>query len=328
MRNLTVVATRAFSLLAFTSCNGSTSAPTAPKPRPTGTHPQGTLSTRITGLGGRPFGISVTSTGDILVTEQDLNRIVHLDAKGSLISNLAVGADPRDVVANRAATLAVVSGFNDGTLSFVDLATNTVTTTMHVSSSNAYRLAFSADESLLYVTSTDGHIYAVDPRMHTVVTTKQYNGSLQGLVLNHAGNALYVSSSTGEINRLDPSSLAATGSAHLGCDAQDIAISYDDSELYVACERGSFVTLNASTLSTKSENSVPGEAPFSLVITPDNAQLYVATPAADHVRILDVATGNTVKTLIVTGDPRRIAFSASGDKAYVANEGNWIDVIQ
>jgi DNA-binding beta-propeller fold protein YncE len=35
-----------------------------------------------------------------------------------------------------------------------------------------------------------------------------------------------------------------------------------------------------------------------------------------------------VKTITLTGVPRRIAFNATGTKAYIANEANWVDVIQ
>ncbi|HKW12677.1 MAG TPA: YncE family protein [Gemmatimonadaceae bacterium] len=323
MRNRAISSSLILLLLLFTACKDSTS----PKPSQF-THPQGIVSTQISGLGGRPFGIGVTSTGDVLVTEQDLNRAVHVGAAGSPMTNIPVGADPGDVVANRAATQAIVSGFNDGTLSFINLANNTVTQSIHMPSANAYRLAFSPDETVLYVTTTDGHIYAVNPSAHTVGTTKQYAGSLQGLAVDHAGHAVFISSTAGVISRLDPASLASTATAAVSCNAQDIAVSANDSELYVACENGAVVVLNASTLAAKNTIVVPSGGPFGLAVTPDNAQLYVTSPTTGRLTIIDVASGSVIKTLIVTGTPRRVAFSASGDKAYVANEGNWIDVIQ
>src|SRR4051812_29973876 len=45
-------------------------------------HPAGNASTQIIGLAGRPFGLNVTTGGDVLVTEQDANRAVHVDSLG------------------------------------------------------------------------------------------------------------------------------------------------------------------------------------------------------------------------------------------------------
>jgi YVTN family beta-propeller protein len=291
-------------------------------------HPTGTSAAQITGLGGRPFGITVTSSGDILVTEQDLNRAVHVPGSGSQATNIAVGADPGDVVSNRAATVAFVSGFNDGTISFVNLATKSVTTTLHVAN-NAYRLALSADESRLFVSSTDGRIYVVNTGTRTVTTSVLIGGSLQGMALNHSGHALYVSSTSGTVASLDPSSLSVTKSVSVSsCGAQDVALSTDDAELYVACENGFVIVLDATSLATKGTLDLPGTAPFGLAVTPDNAQLYVASATTGRLTIVDRAGRSVVKTLVVTAVPRRVAFNAHGDKAYIANEGNWVDVIQ
>ena len=41
-----------------------------------------------------------------------------------------------------------------------------------------------------------------------------------------------------------------------------------------------------------------------------------------------VQSRSVLKTLILTGTPRRIAFNARGSVAYVANEGNWVDLIE
>jgi len=291
-------------------------------------HPAGTPAAQIGGLGGRPFGINVTSSGDVLVTEQDLNRAVHVPGSGSGMTSIAVGADPGDVASNRAGTLAFVSGFNDGTISFVDLRTKSVSTTLHVAN-NAYRLALSTDETRLYVSSTDGRLYVVNTGTKTVGTSTLIGGSLQGLALNHSGHALYVSSTGGTVVVLDPTSLAVTKSAGISsCGAQDVALSTDDTELYVACENGVVVVLDATTLASKGSFNISGAAPFGLAVTPDNAQLYVSSPTTGRLTIIDLASRGVVKTLVLTGVPRRIAFNAHGDKAYIANEGNWIDVIE
>ena len=284
---------------------------------------------QITGLGGRPFGVRVTGTGDVLVTEQDLNRAVRADSLGAHATNISVGGDPGDVVSNRAGTQAFVSSFFDGTIAFVNLSTNTVEKTLSVSPTNAYRLALSPNESRLYVSSTDGTLYTVSTGTRTAGPSKQIGGSLQGLTLDRGGRTIYVSATAGTITRLDASSLAVTKSVTLACDAQDIALATDDSELYVACENaGKVMILDPSSLATKDSINPSGFAPFGLAVTPDDLQLYVASSRLGRLTIIDRANRTVVKTLILTGAPRRVAFNASGSRAYVANEGNWVDIIE
>ena len=324
MRFFVLATLLSFAASAASSCKDSTS----PKPVSV-VHPAGTPTSQVTGLGGRPFAVRVTSTGDVLVTEQDLNRAVHADSDGSHMTNVAVGGDPGEVVANRAGTQAFVSNFFDGTISIMNLSNNTVQKTVSVSPSNAYRLALSPDESVLYVSSTDGHLYTVNTGAQTAGPSKALSGSLQGLALDHAGHTVYVSSTAGNITRLDASSLAIGKSVTISCTAQDIALSTDDAELYVACEGPSLVmVLDPTTLATKDSIVIAGAAPFGLAVSPDNAQLYVTSPGTGRLTIADRADRNVVKTLILTGAPRRVAFNTRGNRAYVANEGNWVDIIE
>ena len=63
-------------------------------------------------------------------------------------------------------------------------------------------------------------------------------------------------------------------------------------------------------------------------MTPDGEQLYVSSPSDGDVAVVDLATRKVVSRVSVKGTPRRIAFSPSGDQAYVTNEWNWLTVIE
>jgi YVTN family beta-propeller protein len=298
---------------------------TAPTALPPPLTPRERSGIPIVGLAGRPFGLTVTPTGDLVVTEQDLNQAVHLDSLGRTRASIPVGHDPGDVVVDDAGT-AFVSGFLDGTLSVVDLSSNAVVQTLPVSRSNAYRLALSKDRSLLYVTSTDGHLYTLNMAERAVSGAFPLNAS-QGLTLNRAGE-LYASSTSGTIWRLDVPRMTAGKFISLDCAAADVALARDDSELYVACEDGHVGVLDPTSLATKAIIPLTGAAPFDLAVSPDNAQLYVVSAQTQRLTIIDRATRAVVKTITLNGIPRRVAFDPRGDKAYVSNEGNWIDVIE
>src|SRR6185437_6011598 len=201
-------------------------------------------------------------------------------------------------------------GFNDGSVSVVDLPTNTVRQVVHVSRTNAYRLALSKDESRLYITSANGHLYTMNTASH-VVTDSVSLLVFDGLTLDHAGTTLYATAS-GTVWRIDAPGLTTARQASLGCAARDVALATDDSEVYVACEDGSIAVLDPSSLSTKAVISPPGAAPFGLAVSPDNAQLYVASSLTHTLTIIDRATRTVVKTPC---SPARRAASCSTSSA-------------
>ena len=297
-----------------------------PGPSPQRTHPSGLHSRRLTrGFLGRPFGIHVTTRGAILITEQDVNIMRQLEP-GKENQSFEVGENPGDVVATRDGEVAYVSGFQDGSITIVRLAGDTLSDLLRLPMRSAYRLALSPNERRLYVTSTDGRLYVFNTGTREVATSKTLGGSLQGLAIDHAGARLFVTSTTGDVWRLERGTLRSLRQTTLDCAAQDVALSADDRELYVACEKGNVVVLDARSLEQLDILQV-GPA-FGLAVTPDGEQLYVSSPSDGSVAIVELGTRKVVSRVAVQGTPRRIAFSPSGHQAYVTNEWNWLTVIE
>jgi YVTN family beta-propeller protein len=298
----------------------------APAPSLRRTHPTGSRSRRVHGYLGRPFGIHVTTNGAILVTEQDVNVLRQLDPRVRGATSFEVGEDPGDVVATRDGAVAYVSGFQDGSITIVQLAGDTISDLLRLPTRSAYRLALSPNERRLYVTSTDGRLYLFNTDTRTVATSKPLGGSLQGITIDHDGTSLFVSSTAGDVWRLERGALRTIRQTHLDCAAQDVALSNDDRELYVACEKGDVVVLDPRTM--EQLDVIPVGSAFGLAVTPDGEQLYVSSPSDGDVAIVELATRKVVNRVSVQGMPRRIAFSPSGDQAYVTNEWNWLSVIE
>jgi YVTN family beta-propeller protein len=92
----------------------------------------------------------------------------------------------------------------------------------------------------------------------------------------------------------------------------------DGSELYVANEASGLDVVNVVSGAVTSYGF--GTAGYGLGLTPDGAQLYVLLPDAGEVRVLERATRLPVKTILVGGRPRNVAFAVNGRTALVANE--------
>ena len=311
-------------LLGLAACKGTTD------PDPTQvTHPAGVLTARVSGLTGRPFGIRVSANGAVLVTQQDANSVARFSL-GDLVQGMSipVGADPGDVVFTHDGKTAFVSNFYDGTVHALDVATGARTRILVVDPANAYRLALSADDSRLYVTSVSGRLYAVDLAGTGAPSSVVLGGALQGIAIGRDGLELVVSSTQGGLWRLNAATLGVLASRNTGAfAAQDVALAPDETELYVANENGYVDVLNPSTLQPIRRYALPGMSPFGLAVTPDGAKLYITSPGTGQLGIIDRATG-MVDIRTVGGMPRRVAFDASGATAVIANEGNWADIVR
>ena len=230
------------------------------------------------------------------------------------------------MIFNRAGTVAYVSGFNDGSVRRIDVAIGVPMSGSHVGP-NAFRLALSADENRLYVSTTDGAVYALRTSDVSAVGATSAGGSLQGLVVAANGD-LYVSATSGRISRVEAKAFAVNGSRNVGGLPQDIALTADNTELWVANESGWVDVLDAATLSSQQRILTPSARPFGLAISPDGVQVWVTSPSSGEVVTIDRATRAVQRMVSVNGVPRRIAFTPDGRTVVVANEGGWIDVIK
>ncbi len=289
-------------------------------------HPNGVLASPLTAPNGRPFGIAVSPAGLVYVTLQDLNSVTPIDlASGVAGTQIAVGADPGDVVFDATGRMAYVSDYNDGAVHAINVSSGASAGMVHVAA-NAYRLALSRTAQRLFVSSEDGNVYVVSTASLTVTDTITLGGGLQGIALNSNGTTLYVSSIRGMVWRIDAATGAVQDSAAVGGGPQDVALSPDGTVLYVANQSGWVDVLEAATLAVQHQFTLP-EA-FGLRPTLDGTQLYVTSPASGTVTVLDAATGAVVTTFDVGGVPRRVAFDAGGAVAVISNENGQVDVVQ
>ncbi len=301
---------------------------------PTGPAPQqlqGVLDAPFEAIPGRPFGIRVARNGAIFVTQQDAGRITRLaphDAGPR--DSTSVGTDPGDVVLTPNGATAIVSTFIDGDLHFLDARTGDQTDFTAIGS-NAYRLALSRSGGRVFVTTTNGRVFAVDVATGDKVDSVQLSGALQGIARRRDG-VIAVSSSGGNITLLDPATLDVVEGRNLGMNAQEVVFAPDGDRLFVASEgSGRVMVLHGQTLATRDSIVFDGPIPilpFGMALSPNGATLLVSSPLTGALAIVNAHTGDVRTILDVGGQPRRIAFRSDGTRAYVANEADRVDVIR
>jgi YVTN family beta-propeller protein len=269
-------------------------------------------------LQGSPYGVAVSAAGVIYAAQIGSSTLARgALATKSFASSVVVGSTPPHVAFNPAGTIAYATLQTGQGLAVVDVATNTLTTTVPLTS-DGFNLIVAPDGQRVYATTADGTLYVVNAATNTVITTLPVGAAANGLAFSPDGTVLYVSSrDAGTVAAVDPVTNTITRTYTLGGMPQRLAVAPDGSELYVANEVSGLDVVEVASGAVSSISF--GTAAYGMGLTPDGTQLYVLLPGVGEVRVLNRVSRAAVKTLLVGGTPRNVAFASDGT-ALVANE--------
>ena len=315
--------------LAFGACGDSTG-PEAPQGPDVARQPSGVLGAR-TLVADRPFGIAISSADQVYVTRLDGSVTRGTLPLFSIEGEIAVGSVPRFVVFSPDGSTAFVANEFSSTISRIDVATH-IETGLIALTGSLFRLAISANGSVLYAAGNADAVFVVDAASGALTATIPVDLDPNGMVFSRDGSFLYVSHISGNsIVEIQTSTNTVSRSFDLGQSlSQDMAVSVDGMTLYVAMEGGQRVQkIDLTTGQLAGSIGLPaGAAPFGMAMTLSGTQLYASGgPGTGAIYIIDLASETILSTLDVGGNPRRVAFSADGLTALFTNESGWVDTI-
>ncbi|MCC6772632.1 MAG: YncE family protein [Gemmatimonadaceae bacterium] len=195
-----------------------------------------------------------------------------------------------------------------------------------------HRILVAPDDSRYWVISMRGTIWAVDRASGVVLDSATLgNRILRGLA-HHANSDRLAVIGDGDVLLLNASTLDSVQTRTLGGYlSQDVAFSSDGTRLFVAQEdQFRVMALDATTLATRDSVVFRDDSflPFGMRLSPSGDRLVISSFLTGRVAVVDPGTLR-VRTMVRTGGgPRRIAFTPSGDRVFVTNEGGWVDVIK
>ncbi len=214
--------------------------------------------------------------------------------------------EPYTVTINAAGTLAYVTNSNAATVSIIDIATNTVTSTI---------TGFDGPSGFV-ITPDGNHAYV-----------NNYGGPIAG-----SGNGNTVS--VVDLNTNTIVDTITVGPLPPGPPAAPAALAITPNGAYVYVVNyvdGNPGTGTISIIRT-SDNSVQINAitgfsgPFAIAITPNGKYAYVTNfgsnnfaPIGNTVSVVDISSNTVIATILVGIQPAGIAITPSGQYAYVAN---------
>ncbi len=273
------------------------------------------------------YGIAVAPNGAVYATRVTGNTMARISLSTlSVVGSVTVGAVPTGVAFSPNGATAYVTNQLDQNLGVVNVGNDSEVATVPVNGDPFVTLP-SPDGSRVIVACNDDSIFVVDAGTRSVVASLYTGTAPNGLVFNGTGTRLYVSNSFGgTVVEVNPGAPAVLRTFTTGGMPQGIALSGDGTVLYAANQGG---WLDAWNLGTGARlDSIPLGAPaFGLARSPDDQVLYVGLYTTGEVAVVNRATRKVIKTLTTGGVPRRIAFTADGRHAVIANEIGWVSVV-
>jgi autotransporter-associated beta strand protein/YVTN family beta-propeller protein len=239
--------------------------------------------------------IGISPTGAWFYKTDRSNTISQYSAyTGANIGSVTVGNGSMGMAINHDGTIAYVTNLLDGTISFVNTATNTVTATVGVGSYPS-GIALSSDGTIAYVTNElDGTVSFVNTATNTVTTTVNV-GSPYGIALSPDNTKAYVTGLDGySISVIDTATNAVT-TIDLGGNraSAGIVVSPDGSKVYVSYSIGynsdklSVINTTTNTIVTTID-IIDGSG--GIAISPDGSKVYATGWYGDSLSVVDVAT--------------------------------------
>jgi YVTN family beta-propeller protein len=199
-----------------------------------------------------------------------------------------------------------------GAISVISTATNTVTATLHLPTTDPRRIAFSPSGAFAYVTTSQG-LYVFSTANHHLVTVIRGLGDPEDVTVSPDGSTVYVTNTVqGVVDVISAAANRVTRTIRVGELPWQLALSSGGSTLYVANgDSNSVSVISTASDTVTSTIAIPGD-PVSVALTPDGSELWVGGLTSAIVTVIDTANGSTVGSFNVGygGEPN----SGDGDE--------------
>src|SRR5438552_1027816 len=211
---------------------------------------------------------------------------------------------------------AYITNLNDGTVSVIDTASNTVMATVPVGNF-PNGVAVTPDGAHVYVANVgDGTVSVIDTASNGVIATVTVGGGPVGVAVTPDGARVYVGNFSGNtVSVIATATNTVTATVTVGLNPEGIAVTPDGTRVYVANFNANTISVIATASNTVTATVTVGANPAGVAVTPDGAHVYVANQNSNNVAMIATA-GNTVTAAVPVGVlPRAFGkfISSSGD---------------
>jgi len=233
-----------------------------------------------------------------------------------------------------------VSGEQAGTVTAIDLATNTLMTTIPVGK-RPRGVQVSPDRKTIYVAlsgstnvgpgvgkrdavvddkSADG-IGVIDAEQNKLVKVLVSGSDPEQFAVSADSRRLYIANEdTGQLSVVDTQTNTLVQSIPIGSEPEGVALSPDGKTAFVASETGNRIDLVDTASNTAAGNIPVGARPRAIAISHDGARAFATLEDAGSVVLIDIPRRKVLQTVKLPGDsvrPMGVAIAPDGRTVYV-----------
>jgi len=246
-------------------------------------------------------------------------NVINTQTGAVVAANLPVGTSPAGVAISPDGSKVYVANTGSSSISVIDIATNTVTTTI-AGGSKPYSLVVTPDGS---------RIYASDLGNNSVTVINTATGQIIGnpikvgnqpenICVTPDGNTVYVINSVdGTVSVISTLVNAVIATITNVNSPGNMCISRDGKQLYVTNGALNTVSVISTATNTITATIPVGYEPFGIAISPDGGRLYVCNINNSTVSIINTATNTVFVSVGVNSGQNGIAVSSDGRRVYL-----------
>lgn len=296
-------------------------------PNPKG-HPGGKIVDVLQGAS-FPWGVAVRDDGLSYFTELFNSRVGITDTKNrSIMGYIGTGALPTGIAFSPDGTRAYTANQGDNTVTVLDPATGTAIGSVAIGGSSPFSVQVSPDGSLIYSGNNDNTLSVIDAQTNQVIKTVTVGFATNAFAVDEAGRMLYASSFvSGTVSEIDIFTSKVIRTFTIGGTTQGLALNKKGTRLFVANQGGYLTEIDLRSGQIVAQIALGGVA-FGVGVTADDNEAWITLPLDGKVQTFDLKKRKIKGTLVVGGEPRRVAFSETGKIGAITNAQGYITFVR
>ena len=241
-----------------------------------------------------------------------------------VVSTIPVGNEPVGIGVNPNTNMIYVANGLSGSVSVINIITNTVTNTIPVGSYPA-GIGVDPNTNKIYVADYKDGIDVIDGSTNSVVNTIPDGSNPASIAINLNTNKIYVANhADNTVYVIDGSTNSVVSTVSVGSNPNYVSVNPNANRIYVANLGGNTVSvIDGSTNSVISTIPVGGfVGPNGVGVNPNTNRIYATSAGGNIVSLIDGSTNSVVTTISVGKNPTTAVVNSNTNRVYVTNSGD------
>jgi YVTN family beta-propeller protein len=269
------------------------------------------------------LNIEGAKVSQVLVCNYGGDSVDLVNIETSIVERFTVQDNPRDLVVNSDATMAVVANYGSASVSFIDLKSKEVTNVSIAPADKPKYIKLLHNDDNIACVACDDYLCILDLSTKTVTHTIASASNPWGLVISPDDtSALIVDYNNDRIIIIGLETFISTA-LDVGDMPRDLVVTNDGKAVIVCYGAGTVLVKDSGV----DETINVGDNPAYVVVTTDSTKAYVSNATANVVHVIDLST-YTFVNVNVDAKPDRLLLNDDDSKLCVINkDGNSLSII-